>query len=58
MDHPDTEPNMTLTALKPVHAQWIINAWKSLKEKPATFIRGWEKSGIKNALETIDILIN
>ncbi|ELT89410.1 hypothetical protein CAPTEDRAFT_208943 [Capitella teleta] len=50
--------DLRLSTLKPVHAKWVITAWKSLNEKLDAILNGWKKVGIASALDVTDEAIN
>ena len=52
--------DMQLSALKPLHATWVIRAWNALKERPECLLDGWRKAGIVDALKEtpIDVVID
>jgi hypothetical protein len=42
--------NLTMTHLKPIHANWLVSAWSQLKAKPELSITGWRKTGLSEAI--------
>ena len=46
-------PDMRLSNLKPLHAQWIQDSWMDLKEHKEIVKNGWQKTGITEAIEDL-----
>lgn len=46
--------NLSLSAMKPLHARWLVKAWEALRDNSNAIINGWVKTGIKGALEIED----
>ncbi len=42
---------LTLSEMKPKHARWLIRAFDKLKSSPAAILRGWEETGIRQAVD-------
>jgi hypothetical protein len=42
--------DMRLTAIKPTHADWLVKAWRELRENRAAITRGWHQAGIVAAV--------
>ena len=45
--------DMKLSTLKPLHANWVVQAWSKLKTKPELSIIGWRKTGLLEAVEGV-----
>lgn len=43
--------DVRLSALKPLHASWLVQSWKALRENVTAIISGWQQSGIVDGLE-------
>ena len=48
---PKWKPDMRLAALKPQHAQWLLDAFQSVEGRKKLIKRGWRKTGIKDAIK-------
>ena len=42
--------NLQLSVMKPLHANWILQAWHMLNEKTHIVKLGWEKTGLSGAV--------
>ncbi len=51
VDLSKVQASLTLTEMKPKHARWLIRAFDHLKSSPAAILRGWEQSGIRQAVD-------
>jgi hypothetical protein len=45
-----TKVNLTLTKLKPVHSNWLVQAWSQLHARPELSITDWRKTGLAEAI--------
>ena len=43
--------DLKLSTLKPLHANWLLQSWDMLRNKPETTIRGWRQAGILAVLD-------
>ena len=54
-DQPDDSApikiDVRLSALKPLHASWIVQSWRALRENTTAITSGWQQSGIVDGLE-------
>ncbi len=44
--------NFTMTRMKPLHAKWPVKAFDSLKSSPTVILKGWEITGIRQAVDS------
>ncbi len=51
VDLSKVQASLTLTEMKPIHARWLIRAFDDLKSSPLAILTGWEKSGIRAAVD-------
>jgi hypothetical protein len=42
---------LQLTILKPLHANWLLQAWESLSNHPKHSVTGWRKAGLLEAVQ-------
>ena len=47
--------DLTLSNLKPKHAQWISTVYEKLKANRSVMMRGWELLGLKRRREVVAI---
>eukprot|EP00058_Branchiostoma_floridae_P006720 XP_002592208.1 hypothetical protein BRAFLDRAFT_84636 [Branchiostoma floridae] len=45
--------DLRLSAIKPLHANWLLGAVDRLATKPDVIARGWERTGIRDAIEKV-----
>uniref|UniRef100_H3BFJ8 DDE-1 domain-containing protein n=1 Tax=Latimeria chalumnae TaxID=7897 RepID=H3BFJ8_LATCH len=48
----ECKADLKLSTLKPIHAQWVMNAYKKLAQRRDIIILSWSKTGIKPAAKT------
>lgn len=42
----ELEINLKLSHIKPLHATWVINAYKKIKQQSEIVKQGWNRSGL------------
>ncbi|CAH1248535.1 TIGD4 [Branchiostoma lanceolatum] len=47
--------NLRLSKMKPLHAHWLLSAMDRLSPERELIMRGWERTGIKAAVENVQI---
>ena len=49
----DIEVDLRLTAIKPLHAQWLVNMYNffTSSKGPQIIVKGWKKAGISGLLD-------
>eukprot|EP00058_Branchiostoma_floridae_P013505 XP_002598993.1 hypothetical protein BRAFLDRAFT_79926 [Branchiostoma floridae] len=45
--------NLQLSAIKPLHTNWLLGAVDRLETKPDVIARGWERTGIRDAIKKV-----
>ena len=48
----DVKVSLKLSGLKPLHAKWIVEMYDFLKQEKSSIIKGFEKAGILEAVES------
>ena len=47
----DLKVDLRMSALKPLHAKWLVEAFNQLKDRYDIILRGWDQTGIAKAVE-------
>ena len=50
---PGWAPDMRMSVIKPLHADWIQESWLELKAEKHLIKIGWEKTGIQDAIQDL-----
>ena len=48
----DVKVSLKLSDLKPPHAKWVVEMYEYLKEQKESFIKGFPKAGIMEAVKS------
>jgi len=48
----DVKVSLKLSDLKPLHAKWIVEMYDCLKDEKASIVKGFEKAGILEAVQS------
>ena len=56
-DSPITPVNFRLSTIKPLHAQWLIDAYDYIKSRPQIVINGFKAAGILDKRQNRIVII-